>query len=125
MDQIKIIRLKNGEDIICYVYTDDNYYFDICEPMTVDIEQRGQYAGHLIMANWLPVTLIKDNRTTLKSEDILTMFDPDDKFCTHYIDMVSKLRSMIEAKNKVKEMTNDEITEIFNAMEGLKSNVLH
>ena len=124
MNTIKIIRLKNGEDIIGSIKKSRNS-IDITEPMTVGVEQRGQYAGQLVMSNWLPVSLIKDNKTKLKTEDILIMLDPDDKFREYYESMVIRLNEMIEAKNEVKEMSNEEISAILNAMEGLDNVVIH
>jgi hypothetical protein len=122
---VKIIRLKSGEDIIgmCNAFSKEE--MDIFEPMTVDVETRGTYAGQLIMANWLPVNLIKENKTTLKTEDILMMMDPEDAFIEYYNNMVDKLKEAIQAKRDVQDMSDEQITEILNAMENPESRVLH
>lgn len=122
---VKIIRLKSGEDIIgmCNAFSKEE--MDIHEPMTVDVERRGTYAGQLIMANWLPVNLIKDNKTTLKLEDVLIMMDPEDSFIEYYQNTVDKLKEVLKAKQDVQNMTDDEITEILNAMEDSESRVIH
>lgn len=121
---VKIIRLKSGEDIIGNIIDNMNS-LDIFEPMTVDVETRGTYAGQLIMSNWLPVNLIKDNRITLKTEDVLLMMDPEDSFIEYYQTMVDKLKEVIQAKRDVQDMSDEQITEILNAMENPESRVLH
>jgi hypothetical protein len=121
---VKIIRLKSGEDIIGSIINNDNQ-IDIHEPMTVDVERRGTYAGQLIMSNWLPVNLIRDNKTTLNLEDILIMMDPEDSFIEYYQNTVDKLKEVLKAKRDVQDMSDEQITEILNAMENPESRVLH
>ena len=123
---VKIIRLKSGEDIIgtCNLYNDDKE-MDVHEPMTVDVETRGSYAGQLIMSNWLPINLIKDNKTTLNLQDILFMLDPEDSFVEYYQNTVEKLKEVLKAKRDVQDMSDEQITEILNAMESPESRVLH
>ena len=101
---VKIIRLKSGEDIIgtCNLYNDDKE-MDVHEPMTVDVETRGSYAGQLIMSNWLPINLIKDNKTTLNLQDVLFMLDPEDSFIEYYQNTVGKLKEVLKAKQEVKD----------------------
>jgi hypothetical protein len=126
LDTIKILRLKNGEDIIAYIKSEDDINYDISEPMTVDVEVRGSNAGQLIMGNWLPVQLIKQNETTLKSEDILLMMEPQDHFLEYYMNAVDKLNKILEAKRETEKMTDEEITEILNALEGMdEDRVIH
>jgi hypothetical protein len=121
---VKIIRLKSGEDIIGGII-DNIDSLDIFEPMTVDVETRGTYAGQLIMSNWLPVNLIKDNRITLNLENILATMDPEDSFIEYYHTMVDKLKEVLQAKRDVQDMSDEQITEILNAMEDPESRVLH
>lgn len=119
LDTIKILRLKNGEDIIGYVKSENNITYDISEPMTVDVEVRGSNAGHLIMNNWLPVQLIKLNEVTIKSEDILLIMEPQDHFVEYYMDTVDKLKMILDAKREAANMTDEQLTEILNALEDM------
>ena len=126
LETIKIIRLKNGEDIIGFIKSEDDMTYDVSEPMTVDVEVRGSNAGHLLMANWLPVQLIKKNETQIKSEDILTMMEPEENFIEYYMNTVDKLNKILEAKKEAAAMTDEEVTEILNALEGVgEDRVLH
>ena len=60
-NNIKIVRLRNGEDIIGSLANVCNGNMDIIEPMSVAVEE-GPHA-RLIMSHWLPVQLIKKNET--------------------------------------------------------------
>lgn len=123
---VKIVRLKSGEDIIgsCDIFNNAKE-MEISEPMTVDVERKGNYAGQLIMSNWLPINLIKDNKTTLKMEDVLIMMEPEIAFVEYYQNTVSKLKEVLKAKRDVQDMSDEQITEILNAMENPESRILH
>lgn len=126
LETIKIIRLKNGEDIIGFIKSEDEVTYDISEPMTVDVEVRGGNAGNLIMSNWLPIQLIKKNETQIKSEDILTMMEPEENFIEYYMNTVDKLNKILEVKKEAAAMTDEQVTEILNALEGVgEDRVLH
>ena len=106
---IEILRLKSGEDIIGEVYTDlgiDGY--EIHEPMSFGVEHRGKESG-LIMSHWLPVQLIDKNYTTIKKEDVLVTFTPNNEFKEYYLNTVKKLKDILEAKRLADEMTDEEI----------------
>ena len=65
MDNIKIIKLQNGEDIVGTVTANGVQYYDIEEPMSFEIDYRGNHSG-LVMRHWLPVQLLKKNYIQLK-----------------------------------------------------------
>ena len=121
---IEILRLKNGEDIIGEVYTDTGDY-EIVEPMSVGIEHRGGQSG-LIMSHWLPVQLIDKNYTTIKKEDVLVTFTPNNEFKEYYLNTVKKIKDILEAKKLADEMTDEEIQEAMDILElGLGNQTLH
>jgi hypothetical protein len=117
---IEILRLKSGEDIIGDVYKDTGDY-EILEPMSVGIETRGREAG-LVMQHWLPVQLIEGNKTTIKKEDVLTTFHPNNEFKEYYKNTVKKLNDILNAKKIADEMTDEEIEDAINEMEFLNHN---
>jgi hypothetical protein len=121
---IKIVRLKSGEDIIgdlIKLPVDD---IQITEPMSVYISTRGQESG-LVMSHWLPVQLIKKNEITLKSCDVLTMFEPNQEFEEYYLNTVEKIKSLMKAKELSDEMTDEEIEDIMDALEDSEGQVIH
>jgi len=115
MDNIKIIRLQNGDDIIGSVVFDyDEYY--IKEPMLVGIEYVGNKSS-LIMRQWLPSQLIKRNEIKLKERDILFVVDPADDFCEYYTHTVERLTELLTYKEKTKNMDEQQISNIMDAYE--------
>jgi molecular chaperone DnaK (HSP70) len=121
---IKIVRLKNGEDIIGSLMRLPIDDIQITEPMSVEITNRGNENG-LVMAHWLPVQLIKKNEITIKSCDVLTMFEPNDEFAEYYLNTVEKIKSLMKAKELTDEMTDEEIEDIMDALEDSEGQVLH
>jgi hypothetical protein len=118
MNTIKIVRLKNGEDIIGNVTANGIQYYDIDEPMAFEVDYRGNHSG-LIMRHWLPVQLLKKNHIQLNSHDVLCVLEPDDEFSEYYLNTVEKVNRLLDAKATVKNMTDEEIQEIvdeFNTM---------
>jgi hypothetical protein len=123
---IRIVRLKNGEDIVGNVIDGNTGVYTVEEPMSVNIDYRGNEAG-LIMQHWLPVQLIKKNQIEINDKDILCMFDPADTFCEYYINTVEKIKELLAAKNLVDSMKDEEVNDIMDAYEELEQygNTLH
>jgi hypothetical protein len=118
MNTIKIVRLKNGEDIIGNVTANGIQYYDIDEPMAFEVDYRGNHSG-LVMRHWLPVQLLKKNQIQLNAHDVLCVLEPDDEFSEYYLNTVEKIKRLLDAKSTVKNMTEEEIQEIvdeFNTM---------
>jgi MinD-like ATPase involved in chromosome partitioning or flagellar assembly len=123
MNTIKIVRLKNGEDIIG-VLNDINGEYEITEPMSVSLVQRGQQSG-LVMSHWLPVQLIKKNEIKINSRDVLTVFEPNDEFAEYYTNTVEKINELLKAKRLADEMTDEEIEDIMDALDDGEHQTLH
>ena len=126
MDNIKIVRLKNGEDIVGQLldYKDTNgniESYDVIEPMTVDVEYRGKEAG-LVMRHWLPVQLLKHNEINIKQQDILSLLEPDDEFAEYYVNTVTKIHDLLKAKNLVDSLSDEEIENMIQEFEELQHN---
>ena len=119
MDNVKIIRLKNGEDIVGQITTNNNDTFDVLEPMTVGVDFRGREAG-LVMQHWLPIQLVKKNEVTLSNNDILCFIEPDNNFCEYYTNTVQKIHELLKAKNLVDSLEDEEVNNIMDAIEELQ-----
>jgi hypothetical protein len=111
MNTIKIVRLKNGEDIIGDVTANGIQYFDIDEPMAFEVDCRGNHSG-LVMRHWLPVQLLKKNHIQLNVHDVLCVLEPDEEFSEYYMNTVEKIKRLLEAKNSVQDMSEEEIQQI-------------
>lgn len=125
MDNIKIVRLKNGEDIVGQIVNLKDSY-DVIEPMTVDVEYRGKEAG-LVMRHWLPVQLVKNNEINIKTNDVLCLLDPSDDFAEYYVNTVEKIHNLLKARNLVDELDDEEVNDIMDALDELQQhgNTLH
>lgn len=115
MEQIKILRLKNGEDIIGYVSDIDNGKYDITEPMSILLDMRTRDIG-VIMRSWIPLQLVKTNKVQLSNNDIMFLIDPADDFCEYYSNTVMKFRELLKAKEIIQGLTDQEIEENFQEM---------
>lgn len=125
MNNIKIVRLKNGEDIVGQINNVDDSY-DVIEPMTVDVEYRGKEPG-LVMRHWLPVQLVKHNEINIKQSDVLCVLEPSDDFVEYYVHTVEKIHDLLKARNLVDELDDDEVNDIMDALDELQQdgNTLH
>jgi len=89
MENIKIIRLKTGEDIISVCQMEE-YSVTINNPLTffVKATERGlMYA----MVPWIPIGVTDNNTVELHNEDILIVIDPNEKVKQLYHKMVKQL----------------------------------
>jgi len=111
MDNIKIIKLQNGEDIIGTITANGIQYYDVDEPMAFEVDYRGNHSG-LVMRHWLPVQLLKKNQIQLKTQDVLCVLDPDEEFSEYYLHTVEKIKRLLKVKDSVNEMNDEEIQEI-------------
>ena len=116
---IKIVRLQNGEDIIGSVADLDYSQYNISEPMSVAIDYRQKTAG-LVMHHWLPVQLIKKNEITINIKDVLCLLEPNDEFVEYYTNTVEKIRELLDAKNLVDGLKDDELEDVMYAFEELE-----
>ena len=124
-NNIKIVRLKNGEDIIGNLCNKDDGNLDITEPMSVQIVEEGNHRPGLVMSHWLPVQLIKKNEITINSRDVLTMFDPNEEFCEYYQNTVDKLHDVMKAREYTDSLSDEEIEEVMESLIESKGQSIH
>lgn len=96
MNNIKIVRLQSGEDIIAEVIEDETTVM-LIEPMVL-IMKRTTQGSVMYLMPWLPIELVKENCATLYHEDILASFEPNDDMVEYFNNMVDKI-----GKKKMKE----------------------
>ena len=112
-------RLKTGEDIIGDFIADlTSQEYTIFEPMVVEIEHGTKSSG-LVMAHWLPVQLLKDNKITIGASEVLGFVNPSEEFVEYYYSTTSRLRELLLAKKKIKELDESEYEDIMEAFEEL------
>jgi hypothetical protein len=124
MEQIKIVRLKTGVDIIGTII-EQNYSTYIKDGMIIEIHDdiRGQKQV-LTLANWAPSSIIKNNECIIGDNDILTKFEPTDQFVEHYLGTLKALSSMAKARKEADKLTDDEVIDLIEAMEEKEQHTL-
>lgn len=118
IEDIRIVRLKTGEDIIGTVTDIDDMRFSIRTPMMVEIHRDMKTLQQsFLLASWLPHQLYKDNEVSIWSSDVLFVSEPTEFFVEYYSNMVSKLEEYIEADNFMNKLKDDELYQALNEID--------
>ena len=95
MESINILRLKTGEDIICYM---EHYGHDeivVRDAMMVFMKMDYKVGKQLVqLEHWLPVQIIKENETIIKSSDVMAIINPSNEFVDYYTNAVSVIKQV-------------------------------
>ena len=95
MESINILRLKTGEDIICYM---EHYGHDeivVRDAMMVFMKMDYKVGKQLVqLEHWLPVQIIKENETIIKSSDVMAIMNPSNEFVDYYTNAVSVIKQV-------------------------------
>lgn len=120
---VRILRLKTGDDIICDMERDgDSYYIN--HPMNIWMENNGKMPK-LCMDYWLPIQVIEDTSVTLKEEDVLTTMIPNSELLEYYLNTIDEMNSVLRAKEIANEMTDEEVIEAIFAIQEQSGSTIH
>lgn len=123
-NEVKIVRFKDGMDVICFFDNLNTEVVDIIEPMMFEVRNT-----NLVMQQWLPIAMIKENRASVKWEDILCVMEPSDDFKEYFHTTVEKVNESIQKKkNASTEEEKEYMMDVLNAMDemdNLKNLKLH
>ncbi len=141
---IKLVRLKNGDDIISDV-KQNGYLVTLKDPMRLVFRRLPTGQTMMLVAPWLPNELIEENSIDFQSSEVLGLFTPRGKLVEYYNKMVEinterkqqfgnllddYLQSEIEAAEIDEEEIESELesevsAEMMEAIEELKRTKLH
>lgn len=82
MENIKVIKLVTGEDIVCQVLNEVNGY-DLKDVITLHQVPAGDGQMQIAVLPFLPYS-IKDTTITIKDEHIITTSDPSTDILNQY-----------------------------------------
>ena len=123
-NEVKIVRFKDGMDVICFFDNLNAEVVDIIEPMMFEVRNM-----NLVMQQWLPIAMIKENRASVKWEDILCIMEPSDDFKEYFHTTVEKVNESIQKKkNASTDEEKEYMMDVMNAMDemdNLKNLKLH
>jgi hypothetical protein len=115
MDNVKIVRLQSGEDVIAQCNeVEGTGEFSLIEPMTILFKRLPSGKAFMMMSPWLPLELIEDNHSLIFASDILTMVKPKKAIIDYYARIVGEitLESILNAKDIEESLSSmDEETE--------------
>ena len=103
MDNIKIVRLQSGEDVIAN-YTDGHEgSVTLTNPMSLMFKRMPTGRAVMMMSPWLPLELVEENVANIYAQDILSIFQPKQ----HIIDYYNTTVIQVEEDRK-----SDEVDEL-------------
>lgn len=89
MNNIKIVRLKDGEDIITeYVLDEITQTVIMDNPMSLFFKRVSEGKSAVLLSPWLPIELIDSSMISIDRNDILTIIDPKPSLIEYYSNMV-------------------------------------
>lgn len=111
---VKILRLKDGLDIICDCIFEKNDKLVIENPMLFEL--RGT---NLILQYWLPMAVMKGESVEIGMDNVVCTMDPNDDFEEYYTSSILRLK---DSERKEREVPlNDEVLAAFEEKEFTKS----
>jgi len=113
-EEIKIIRLNDGEDIISSYHVDESDEgLIVNNPMTLFFKRLGSTRSVVMMAPWLPIELICNTSTRINNSQILTIMEPRKSLIEYYLNAVNNITENI----RMNEDSIDETLEDNNQQE--------
>lgn len=113
MESINLLRLKSGEDIICYM---EHYGHDeimVRDAMVVFIKMDMKNGKQIAMLDhWLPVSVIKENETIIKMSEVLAIMNPTPEFTEYFENSVEVIKQTKEhfSDQELSSSDDDELT---------------
>lgn len=132
---IKIIRMQTGEDIVANIVEEDEDSVLLNSPMRLIFRRLQNGQSVMMMLPWLPVELIKEDSTIVYLDDIITVMNPKDSMIEYYENIVNK--SLMDASDfddilsepeedlEDLEEINEITEELTERLEEIKNRTLH
>jgi hypothetical protein len=130
MDNIKIVRLQSGEDVIAdYTQVDGDSSVLLTNPMTLMFKRMPTGRAVMLMSPWLPLELVEKNEAWLFESDILSIFQPKTQIIDYYTNTVKEVQEDLlqeemhgQSLTDITDEYDDEMSEEeeFQAMEELE-----
>lgn len=128
MEQIKILRLKDGEDIISFVEDYGTGEVLLRSPMMVMVKHDNRTGKQtVLMDHWLPTHIILKNETIIQTADILCTMDSSPALNEYYENAITAIDSFNTDANASsdEELTQEEMTMILESSNLVGSKLIH
>jgi len=120
MNEVKIIRLRNGSDVIGFVTEKIDGSIFIMEPMEVIMHSEGRFSG-LILKQWLPARLIKMNEASINPDNIVCIMEANEEFAMQYSNSVNEYNERMKMKDSMSKLKGEELNEMMEAYNQLSN----
>lgn len=128
MNNVKIVRMITGEDVICNLI-EDGTGTHFMEPLEISIKHSKKGEPTIILNNWIPIELIRDNLTRVNPRNIIAVFDVNDTISEYYVNTMEKINEALITSAKMKEMekeqSEEEMMDVMKALMESQGKVLH
>ena len=99
-ENIKIIRMQSGEDIVAsYTHDIETNQATLKGPMRLVFRRLETGKTMMLMMPWLPVEVMIENVATVSQKDILTVVQPKAEFIEYYDNTISEIELYSESAN--------------------------
>lgn len=107
-DNIKIIRMQSGEDIVAsYTHDKETNQATLKGPMRLVFRRLETGKTMMLMMPWLPVEVMMENVATVSQKDILTIVQPKAEFIEYYDNTITEIELYSESAN-MEDLLEDE-----------------
>lgn len=90
MDNVKIVRLVSGEDIIAF-YEEDEGMALVGNPMTMIFKRLPTGKAVMLMAPWLPTEIVEEDIVSIPYSQIITVMNPKRHMSEYFINSVMEM----------------------------------
>ena len=138
MDNIKIVRLQSGEDVIANYNDDQEGSITLINPMALIFKRMPTGRAVMMMSPWLPLELVEENIACIYAQDILSVFQPKQSIIDYYNTTVTEVEEdrQNEEMNELHDIGEDDlemsaeeeqeaIEELKQLREDIKKKLLH
>lgn len=110
MNQIKIIRLVDGEDIVASFDVLSNGNIRVHNPMTLFFKRMTAERSVVLMTPWLPLELMEDDGAEIIESKIMSFIQPKKSLVDYYIKYVEQYSIAIEeSANAIDEALKEQL----------------
>jgi len=111
MDNIKIVRLQSGEDVIANYTDGEEGSITLVNPMSLMFKRMPTGRAVMMMSPWLPLELVEDNVACIYAQDILSVFQPKQSIIDYYNTTVMEVEEdrKNEEMNELHDLEEDDL----------------
>jgi len=123
MNNIKVVRLLDGTDVVSVIDEIKTGVFLLINPMEFQVQVRGQ-ASHITLAPYLPFQFVEKNEVVIYAKDVVFSTTPKEEFAEYYETSVEQLLENANEEEPIPERIKDLMIKAFIALDP-EEKVLH